>query len=137
MPAKLGSIMHLNKPFSSAPLMDIQLNELSNRAIKNSALTTKLKGIVGVEIGPVTVAAGQTNYTLRIPASGTNSAIHTDSEVHLITDNGAGSSNTDAQTYDTPIWHSAKTIYEGYIAYTLPSVPVITDFYLRVINDSL
>lgn len=133
----IGSIMHLDEPYSQAPLMDTALDALSNRAIKNGALTTKLKGIVGVEIGPVTVAAGQTNYTLRIPASGTNSAIHTDSEVHLISDNGAGSSNTDTQTYDTPIWYSAKTIYEGYITYTLPSVPVITDFYLRVINDSL
>lgn len=137
MSTKIGSIMHLNQPFSGVPVLDTQLDANSNRPIRNSALTTKLKGIVGVEIGPVQVLSGQSNYTLRIPASGTNSNIHTDSEVHLISDNGEGSSNIDTQTYDTPVWYIDKTIHEGYIEYTLPALTCVTDFYLRVINDSL
>ncbi len=131
----IGSIMHVDEPYSQAPLMDTALDAQSNRPIKNGALTTKLKGIVGVEIGPVTVQAQGTS--LRIPASGTHSAIHTTSEIHLKSDNGAGSSNADSQYYDTPIWYIIKTIYEGYITFELPALPVITDFYLQVINDSL
>jgi len=128
-------IKHRGKTYGGIPFVDTQLNDNSNNPVTNHGIVQALKNIVGVEIGPVTVQAQGTS--LRIPASGTNSAIHTNSEIHLKSDNGAGSSNTNAQYYDTPIWYISKAIYEGYITFELPALPVITDFYLQVINDSL
>ena len=133
----MGAIMHKGKPYGGQMALDTELDATSNNPVRNYAITQAFKNLVGIEIGPVTVQAGLTNQTLRIPASGTNSAIHTDSEIHLISDNGDGSSNTDTQTYDTPVWYIDKTIYEGYITFTLPALACVTDFYLRVINDSM
>ncbi len=131
----MGAIMHKGKHYGGQMALDTELDATSNNPVRNYAITNALKNIVGVEIGPVTVQAQGTS--LRIPASGTHSAIHTTSEIHLKSDNGAGSSNADSQYYDTPIWYTSKTIYEGYITFELPALPVITDFYLQVINDSL
>ena len=143
MPARLGSIMHLNEPYNGVPVLDNALDAQSNRPVTNHGITEAFKTLVGIEIGPITKSTSQSATTVRFPASGTNANIHADSEFHIISDNGYGSSNSDAQTYDTPVWYSSKAVTEatpgagGYIEYTFSSIPCTTDFYLRVINGAL
>ena len=84
----LGSIMHLDEPYSQAPLLDNALDALSNRPVKNSAITEAFKTLVGIEIGPITKATSQSSTTVRFPASGTHPDIHADSEFHIFADNG-------------------------------------------------
>ena len=139
----MGSIMYLDEPYSQASVLDSALDALSQRGVKNQAITEAFKTLVGIEIGPITKLTSQSATTVRFPASGTHPDIHADSEFHIIADNGYGSSNSDTQTWDTPVWYDSKSVTEatpgagGYIEFTYSSIPCTTDFYLRVINGAL
>ena len=142
----MPSIMHKGKPCGSSPPIDMQLDVNSNHPVANSVITAainaintlinSIKGWIGFTIGPgvKTTSSGNTTVTF------TNALISATSELHLISDNGKGSSNNaNTSSWDTPVFYNSVAVDDTNhtATYTFTAATIIsnTDFYLKIKNS--